>query len=194
MGHGPRSPQSHNNDNLGAPFGGAVRIGAGAGRPPHSTTRRHPVPTKPSLRTETRIPKPEERTIRTESPGREPGTRPGTTSNHPITPLTRATPLHSVALRASKTISKHNLADTSLPVDNPHRRCSVWLGGVVIISRSRQSASAPSVGSGCNERKAGIRQSATCPRRRREPKCRRRVGSRRSKHSVAGCCEPTSMR
>lgn len=41
-------------------------------------------PTKLSLRTETRNPKREERTIKTESPGREPGTFPGTTSNRPL--------------------------------------------------------------------------------------------------------------
>ena len=116
------------------PWGSAYAYGAGAGRPPHSTTRRHPVPTKPSLQTETPNTKPEERATRTESPDPEPGTRPGTTSTHRPQPLTRATPLHSVALRASKTISKHNLADTSLPVDNPHRRCSAWLGRVVMQS------------------------------------------------------------
>ena len=46
----------------------------------------------------------------------------------------RATPFHSAALRAANDSLKKTWRKLHDPLDNPHRRCSAWLGHNVVIS------------------------------------------------------------
>ena len=64
------------------------------------------------------------------------GTRPGTNegSTRPAAP--ERTKLEKPERKRREAFKKRNLRDALVAVDNPHRRCSAWLGRVIMGSES----------------------------------------------------------
>src|SRR5215203_2291390 len=143
MGRTPRSPQSQKQDTLGVGFylNCPDRSWCVAQEGQHIRKRRHRSGNdSPSGRAQwkTGTERKTNRSFKKEKPARSQTGRTAPVVRG-ISPLPHATELHSVALRATTLLDrKEKPGGLTTTLDNPHRRCSAWLGRVYFCQSSTE--------------------------------------------------------